>query len=84
MERPEIAGWEVITNEKGIVLAIVNRDKLIETLKYVEHLEKQVNELQSNASPSSEVEKSFKHHELDIPFVQSQGGIPQDNENEGD
>lgn len=40
--------------------------------------------LKSNVSPSSEVEKSFNHHELDIPFVQSQGGIPQDNEHEGD
>lgn len=30
------------------------------------------------------VSSSATHHELDLEFVKQQGGIPQDNENEGD
>lgn len=35
-----IVGWEVITNEKGIEMAIVNRQQLVGTLEHIEKLKK--------------------------------------------
>jgi hypothetical protein len=43
--RPEIAGWEITINENKVEMATLNRDKLVDTLKYIEQLELENKEL---------------------------------------
>ena len=42
MQRPEITGWGITTNENGVKIASINRDNLVEIIEYVESLEKQL------------------------------------------
>ena len=42
MERPEVNGWQVITNENGVKMAILPRDTMEALLKYAEYAEKQL------------------------------------------
>lgn len=42
MQRPEITGWGITTNENGVKIASINRDNLVEIIEYVEYLEKQL------------------------------------------
>lgn len=46
MEKPEVIGWEVKTNENGVEMAILPRHTMLEMMKYVEYLEM---ELRGNA-----------------------------------
>lgn len=39
-----IAGWGIVVNENKAAMAILNRDELIETMKYIEVLEQRVKE----------------------------------------
>ena len=38
MERPIILGWEKTTNKKGVEMAILPNNKLIDILKYIDYL----------------------------------------------
>jgi hypothetical protein len=44
MDKPEIAGWQVTKSEKGVEMATVNLELFTETLKYIEHIESELNE----------------------------------------
>ncbi len=39
MEELEGLSWSVISNKKGVKIAMVNRDKLVKILERLEHLE---------------------------------------------
>lgn len=39
MNRPEVNGWEVTTNENGVKMATLNHKSLIEMMTYIEYLE---------------------------------------------
>lgn len=56
MQRPEITGWGVTTNEKGIVIASVNRDQLVQLIEYVDYLEQSRQAAVSGSLPPAEVQ----------------------------
>ena len=45
MEKPELSGWGVTTNENGVQIASVNRDQLVAFIRYTENLEIKANKL---------------------------------------
>lgn len=42
MQRPEVNGWQVTTNENGVKMATLPRDTMESLLKYAEYAEKQL------------------------------------------
>ena len=42
MQRPEVNGWQVTTNENGVKMATLPRDTMEALLKYAEYTEKQL------------------------------------------
>ena len=42
MQRPEVNGWQVTTNENGVKMATLPRDTMEALLKYAEYAEKQL------------------------------------------
>ena len=42
MQRPEVNGWQVTTNENGVKMATLPRDTMVALLKYAEYAEKQL------------------------------------------
>lgn len=45
MERPEIIGWEITTNENGIEMATLPRLKMNEILEYLKYAETELKKL---------------------------------------
>jgi len=45
MEKPIISGWEVTHSEKGVELATVNREKLVQLINYSEEITAKYNRL---------------------------------------
>ncbi len=39
MQKVKLTAWEIKVNDKGVEMAHVNREQLVQLLKYVEHLE---------------------------------------------
>lgn len=54
MNKPEIAGWELTTNENGIEMAILPAIQLRDALSYIEHLEQKLNSSGISDKPSDE------------------------------
>ena len=55
MERPDIIGWEITTNENGIKMATLPQSKMIEILEYMKYAESELKKLRvSDVSGRSE------------------------------
>ena len=59
MERPDIIGWEITTNENGIKMATLPQSKMNEILEYMKYAESELKKLRvtdvSGALPMSEI-----------------------------
>lgn len=65
MEKPDKLSWEITTNENGVVMATLNRDRLVEVLRYVEHLEDKVKRLEPKLIAVEELKFKGSMQELD-------------------
>ena len=45
MERPDIIGWEITTNENGIKMATLPQSKMNEILEYIKNTESELKKL---------------------------------------
>jgi len=57
MKKPDNFSWAVTTNEKGVEMATINRDKLVETLEYIEYLEGLLKPYYGSSMRIEEIEK---------------------------
>lgn len=60
MKKVKITAWEVTINDKGVEMALVSRDQLVQLLKYVEYLEKSTTQKSDLENKVKELEYNLK------------------------